>query len=357
MSDINVSLENLTKLFGKVTAVDHINLNVKRGEFLTLLGPSGCGKTTLLRMIAGFEEPTSGSVHIDGQNVTHVPPHKRPVNMVFQHYALFPHLSVFDNVAFGLRVKRVDEQTIKQRVDDMLEMVQLPGFGDRRVTQLSGGQAQRVALGRALVNEPEVLLLDEPLGALDLKIRQQMQLELKLLHAELGTTFIYVTHDQEEAMSISDVIVVMRSGKVIQKDTPVAIYTSPANAFVADFIGHSNILPAVVAQIDPTKCQVLGGEVWAHHQPGLDIGREVNILIRPEALTVHPREGSIDFDNVVQGQVVDATFKGAFVHYLVEVADTRLTAHQAGREGMRLFSPGEAVALGWNADDTLILPD
>lgn len=354
MRQVQVSVENVTKKFGEVMAVDALSLNVEQGEFLTLLGPSGCGKTTLLRIIAGFEEPTSGRVFIGNQDVTFVPPHKRPANMVFQRYALFPHLSVFENVAFGLRLKKLGDDEIHRRVERMLALSQLEGFGERQVNQLSGGQAQRVALARALVNEPGVLLLDEPLGALDLKIRQQMEMELKLLHAQLGTTFIYVTHDQEEAMTIADRIVVMRQGRIIQDGTPEQIYANPSNSFVADFIGHSNLISARVVQPEPTRLDFLDGSFYTRNHPGLQTGQEVKVLLRPEAFVIFAHAPK-NHDNVIQGHVVDVTFKGAYVDYLVEVHGSRLKVHYSIREGSQAFTRGDTVFLSWAPDDGLVL--
>ena len=237
-----IELKNIVKTYDNgFTAVDGFNLEVKRGEFVTFLGPSGCGKTTTLRMIAGFEIPTSGEILLDGQDISKLPPNKRPINTVFQRYALFPHLNIFDNIAFGLKLKKLPKTEIVKKVKKVLEMVDLEGFEDRKVATLSGGQQQRIAIARALVNEPEILLLDEPLGALDLKMRKEMQIELKGMHDRLGITFIYVTHDQEEALTMSDKIVVMSEGEIQQIGTPEDIYNEPKNAFVADFIGESNI--------------------------------------------------------------------------------------------------------------------
>ena len=236
-----IELKNIVKTYDNgFTAVDGFNLEVKRGEFVTFLGPSGCGKTTTLRMIAGFEIPTSGEILLNGQDISKLPPNKRPINTVFQRYALFPHLNIFDNIAFGLKLKKLPKAEIVKKVKKVLEMVDLEGFEDRKVATLSGGQQQRIAIARALVNEPEILLLDEPLGALDLKMRKEMQIELKGMHDRLGITFIYVTHDQEEALTMSDKIVVMSEGEIQQIGTPEDIYNEPKNAFVADFIGESN---------------------------------------------------------------------------------------------------------------------
>jgi spermidine/putrescine transport system ATP-binding protein len=244
--DVDVRLERVTKRFNEVTAVDDLDLDIQRGEFFSMLGPSGCGKTTTLRMIGGFEEPSAGTVYLNGKDVTGLPPYRRDVNTVFQSYALFPHLDVFENVAFGLRRKKVERGAIDQRVNDTLRLVDLPGFERRKPSQLSGGQQQRVALARALVNQPQVLLLDEPLGALDLKLRKQMQLELKRIQAEVGITFVYVTHDQEEAMTMSNRLAVMRHGRIEQIGAPVDVYEDPQTEFVAGFLGASNLLDGEV---------------------------------------------------------------------------------------------------------------
>jgi spermidine/putrescine transport system ATP-binding protein len=355
MGNIQVCVENVTKRFGEVIAVDKLNLSVEKGQFLTLLGPSGCGKTTLLRSIAGFEEPDSGRIFIGGQDVTFTPPHKRPANMVFQRYALFPHLSVIENVEFGLRVKKLDDSEIKDRAERMLNLVQLKGYGSRTVNQLSGGQAQRVALARALVNEPDVLLLDEPLAALDLKIRQQMQVELKLLHAELGITFIYVTHDQEEAMTISDRIVVIQAGQIIQEGTPEEIYNSPNNAFVAEFIGHSNLIEATVESTAPLKLNFLDGIFYCQPYSNLEIGQLVKVMLRPEALLIS-RDKPLDAANIIIGNVVDATFKGPYVDYIVDFNQKRLKVHQSIHNLIQVMERGEKAYLSWCPEDVLILP-
>ena len=309
MSKELIRLRDLCMAFDDELVLDHINLYINDSEFLTLLGPSGCGKTTTLRIIGGFTTPTSGDVTFDGERINDVPPHKRQINTVFQKYALFPHLDVFENIAFGLRIAKVPEDEIRQRVGEMLEVVSLKGFDRRRVDQLSGGQQQRVAIARALVNRPKVLLLDEPLGALDLKLRQDMQYELIRLKNELGITFIYVTHDQEEALTMSDTIVVMNQGYIQQIGTPVDIYNEPENAFVADFIGDSNIIDGIM--LEDKLVEILGVR-FRCVDTGFGQNRPVDVVIRPEDVDlVKPEEGIID------GVVTHLIFKG--VHYEMEV--------------------------------------
>jgi spermidine/putrescine transport system ATP-binding protein len=349
-----VIVERVVKKFGDTLALQNMSLQIGRGEFLTLLGPSGCGKTTLLRIIAGFEEPDEGSIRIAGMDMTYAPPNKRPVNMVFQKYALFPRLSVFDNVAFGLRIRKLSERDVTSRVERMLALVQLPEYGGRMINQLSGGQAQRVALARALVNEPEVLLLDEPLAALDLKIRQQMQIELKLLHAQLGITFIYVTHDQEEAMTISDRIVVMCAGKIVQDGPPGEIYCYPASSFVAEFIGHSNLIEAVVQSVSPVRLSFWDQEHVCRPCQELQMGQEVKALLRPEAVVLQ-REEPVDQPNYITGTVIDATFKGPHVDYLIDVKHQRIKIHQSVHTGVQVLQRGEQAYMSWSPDDIIVL--
>ncbi|MBP8720823.1 MAG: spermidine/putrescine ABC transporter ATP-binding protein, partial [Lachnospiraceae bacterium] len=273
-----IELKHITKTFEDgFVAVEDFNLTVKRGEFVTFLGPSGCGKTTTLRMIAGFEIPTEGEILLDGKEIGNLPPNKRPINTVFQRYALFPHLNIFDNIAFGLKLKKLSKDEIKRKVKKVLEMVDLEGFETRKVATLSGGQQQRIAIARALVNEPQILLLDEPLGALDLKMRKEMQLELKSMHERLGITFIYVTHDQEEALTMSDKIVVMSEGRMQQIGTPEDIYNEPKNAFVADFIGESNIFTGIMT--DKLKVRFCGAEFACVDD--VEHGRLVEVVVRP----------------------------------------------------------------------------
>jgi spermidine/putrescine transport system ATP-binding protein len=348
----------VTKRFGDALAVDQVSLGIEEGELVTLLGPSGCGKTTLLRMIAGFEEPTLGTIEIAGQSMLGVPPHRRPVNMVFQRYALFPHLDVFENLAFGLRLKRMPGDEIKEKVVAMLDLVELPGFAHRRVTQLSGGEAQRVALARALIMGPKVLLLDEPLGALDLKIRKEMQVELKRIHVELGATFLYVTHDQEEAMTISDRIVIMNKGRIVQVGTPQEVYTDPNCTFCGSFVGEANILPGRVVALTSTGAEVdLGiARVQGRCCTDLQVGQEVNVLIRPEVLAVGDASDTRQYQNVLTGQVIDTVFLGSAVYYRIDAgAPVTLLAEAHVKEGMRLLRRHDNVSLGWAARDTLIM--
>ncbi len=306
MSDNTIiRLENLVFNYDGEPVLDGINLSIHDKEFVTFLGPSGCGKTTTLRIIGGFIYPDSGNVYFDGKRINELPPHKRQVNTVFQRYALFPHLNVFDNVAFGLKIKKVDKQEIKRLVKQMLEIVNLKGFDKRRVNQLSGGQQQRVAIARALVNHPKVLLLDEPLGALDLKLRKEMQLELKNIQQKLGITFIYVTHDQEEALTMSDTVVVMKDGEIQQVGTPQDIYNEPANAFVADFIGESNIFDGMMRK---DRLVSFNGQEFECVDEGFGENQPVDVVVRPEDIDLVPCEAS-----KLCGVVESVIFKG--VHY------------------------------------------
>ena len=311
LSEIIVQLEGVSKLYDDTVALAGIDLCIKKNEFVTLLGPSGCGKTTTLRVIGGFEQPTAGTITFEGKDIINVPPYKRRVNTVFQRYALFSHLDVFENIAFGLRIKKLSEKTIKGKVSKMLELVNLKGYEKRDVNSLSGGQQQRVAIARALVNEPEVLLLDEPLAALDLKLRREMQHELKNMQKQLGITFVFVTHDQEEALSMSDTVVVMKDGEIQQIGTPVDIYNEPINAFVADFIGESNIVDGIMRRdylVD------FADSSFACVDFGFAKDEEVDVVIRPEDLVLIPLEKakltgvlrSVNFLGVHYEMIVDA---------------------------------------------------
>ncbi len=306
-----IELKHLSKAFDGEAVLDDISLDIHDNEFITLLGPSGCGKTTTLRIIGGFEQPDEGDVIFMGQRINDVPPHKRHVNTVFQKYALFPHLNVFENVAFPLRERKVPKEVIKEKVNAMLSMVMLSGFADRRVTSLSGGQQQRVAIARALVNEPKILLLDEPLGALDLKLRKDMQQELKKIQKNTGITFVFVTHDQEEALSMSDTIVVMSEGKIQQIGTPTDIYNEPVNAFVADFIGESNIIDGVM--LSDYRVRFAGHE-FACLDTGFLPNEPVDVVVRPEDVDIVPRE-----EGMLSGTVTSVTFMGVHNEAIVDV--------------------------------------
>jgi spermidine/putrescine transport system ATP-binding protein len=361
---VDVRLVDVVKRFGDAVAVDRINLEVLDGEFFSLLGPSGCGKTTTLRMIGGFEEPTSGLIELQGTDVTWLPPYKRNVNTVFQNYALFPHLSIYENIAFGLKRKGVNGSEVKSRVTDMLRLVELPGFERRRPTQISGGQAQRVALARALINRPAVLLLDEPLGALDLKLRKQMQVELKRIQQEVGITFIYVTHDQEEAMTMSDRIAVMNKGRYEQLGDPESLYERPTTRFVAGFLGVSNLLPgtadgtadgyALVRLKDGTRVRVPGSMVT--QAPNVDIG------IRPEKIRLIGMDATPPTGhNRLRGVIKDASYIGVSTQYIVEIpGETQLAVYEQNVERAtrsELWATGEEVQLSWSPDHSFVVHD
>ena len=300
-----IELKNISKVYGDNTVLDNIDLYIRENEFLTLLGPSGCGKTTTLRIIGGFESPTGGSLLFEGKEVTDVPPYERQINTVFQKYALFPHLNIYENIAFGLKIKKMKKNEIDIKVKEMLRLVNLQGFEDRLIDSLSGGQQQRIAIARALVNEPKVLLLDEPLGALDLKLRKEMQIELKEMQKRVGITFIYVTHDQEEALTMSDTIIVMDQGKIQQIGTPVDIYNEPKNAFVAEFIGESNIIDGIMHEDFAVE---FAGKQFICVDKGFRKDEKIDVVIRPEDIEVVSK-----YDGSLKGIVEDVIFKG--VHY------------------------------------------
>ena len=314
-----IDLKDISKEFDGTTVLDDINLYVRKKEFITLLGPSGCGKTTTLRIIGGFEYPTTGTVYFEGKDITSLPPYKRRVNTVFQKYALFPHLNVRDNIAFGLKIQKVPRDEISKRVDRMLDLVNLSGYGKRKVDQLSGGQQQRIAIARALVNEPEVLLLDEPLGALDLKLRKEMQLELKSMQQRLGITFIYVTHDQEEALTMSDTVVVMRDGHILQIGDPKRIYDEPANAFVADFIGESNILRGTMIRDELVN---FSGYDFPCVDSGFGENAPVDVVVRPEDIMLVGED-----IGQIRGVVKSVLFKGVHYEMMVDAGETTFKVH------------------------------
>jgi spermidine/putrescine transport system ATP-binding protein len=351
---VAVELSAVTKRFGEFVAVDDLTLDIYEGEFFSLLGPSGCGKTTTLRMIAGFEEPTEGGISVGGDPMRGVPPYRRPVNTVFQSYAIFPHLNVFDNVAFGLRRSGVKGEELHKRVTDACEMVQLSGFERRKPSMLSGGQQQRVALARALVNRPEVLLLDEPLGALDLKLRKEMQLYLKDLQHEVGITFIYVTHDQEEALTMSDRIAVMNEGKVQQVADPPTLYELPRNRFVSDFIGQTNVFSGTVESVSGKRITLStpSGKVEATaREAEVEVGSQAHATVRPEKI----RFGS-EGDNVSTARIQQLVYLGVSTQYIAELPDgEKLVLYQQNSREDANPEIGEKVPIAWDARNCLIL--
>ncbi|HET7028228.1 MAG TPA: ABC transporter ATP-binding protein [Candidatus Limnocylindrales bacterium] len=357
-----VRLVDVTKQFGDVVAVDGINLEVDDGEFFSLLGPSGCGKTTTLRMIGGFEQPTGGLIELQGRDVTWLPPYQRNVNTVFQSYALFPHLSIFENVAFGLRRRGVAGAEVRARVGEMLELVELPGYEKRKPNQISGGQAQRVALARALINRPAVLLLDEPLGALDLKLRKQMQVELKRIQREVGITFIYVTHDQEEALTMSDRIAVMNRGRYEQLGDCESLYERPSTRFVAGFLGVSNLLPVTIEGTDGEYAigRIDAGSTLRLPRTLANGHRQVELGVRPEKIRLHePSEELVAGLNRLAGVIRDASYTGASTQYIVQTASgAELTVYEQNVERAsraELWAAGEDVVLGWLPEHTFVV--
>jgi spermidine/putrescine transport system ATP-binding protein len=384
MADVAVRLVQLTKRFGGdatgkrvakyvdgadagqgFLAVDHIDLEVNEGEFFSLLGPSGCGKTTTLRMIGGFEQPTEGRIELQGEDVTWLPAYKRNVNTVFQNYALFPHLTIFENVAFGLRRRKVGDADLKKRVTEMLDLVELPGYERRKPSQISGGQAQRVALARALVNKPAVLLLDEPLGALDLKLRKQMQVELKRIQQEVGITFIYVTHDQEEAMTMSDRIAVMNHGRYEQLGDPEVLYERPKTRFVAGFLGVSNLIPATPDGRDNGYAGFkLADGTGVRVPAGLVEGRQGTLAlgVRPEKIRLlEPKDDVPAGLNHVPGTITHASYLGVSTQYIVSLPDGRhVTVYEQNVQRAtkaELWNTGESVVLAWSPDHCFVVED
>jgi len=349
-----VEITGITKRFDQVIAVDTMDLTIADGEFFALLGPSGCGKTTTLRMIAGLEFPTAGSLRIFGEEVGTLPPNKRPVNTVFQNYALFPHMSVVQNVAFGLKMKKVPKAEIADRVREAIGLVRLDGMESRRSSQLSGGQQQRVALARALVNRPKVLLLDEPLGALDLKLRQQMQRELKQLQREVGITFVFVTHDQEEALTISDRIGVMNEGELLQVGEPEEIYEHPANRFVANFIGQTNLLDGTVESAD-TVCLANGARIHAEsdHSPGT----RVAVSLRPERASLHAPGEAPDGMASVEGSLQQVTYLGNALVYSVGLDWMQLEVRSENRPDIARLEVGDPVTVAWRPGAGTVVTD
>ncbi|MBN20545.1 MAG: spermidine/putrescine ABC transporter ATP-binding protein [Bdellovibrionaceae bacterium] len=354
-----LSIEKVTKKYEEMTALEQVSLVVQEGEFFSLLGPSGCGKSTLLRLIAGLDTVSEGEVKFNGESVTHLPPETRPFNTVFQNYALFPHLNVYENISFGLKLKKVPSDEMEARVRHSLEKVQLSGYEDRLIDTLSGGQKQRVALARALVNRPKILLLDEPLSALDLKLRKQMQTDLRSLQQQLHHTFIFVTHDQEEAMALSDRIAVMDHGKILQIGTPQEVYDHPTHRFVAEFVGHANFFSGTVKEVSPEQAKIEFGSGEIIHSKIRrflpEVGQQVDLLVRPEKWKVFPlEEGAHSW---FEGTIVQRTYRGAFEYFSVQqiqdknrMIDFSLSSH-ASR-----WSIGDRVALTCVPEDVVILP-
>lgn len=352
-----VQLDKVRKQYGSFVAVHEADFSIGRGEFFAMLGPSGCGKTTTLKMIAGFEEPTSGRILLEGVDVSDVPPHKRNVNTVFQQYALFPHMSVFDNVAFGPRSKKLDDAEVKRRVHEMLDVVRLGDFATRRPSQLSGGQQQRVALARALVNYPSALLLDEPLAALDLKLREAMQIELKRIQREVGITFVFVTHDQGEALTMSDRIAVMSEGRVEQVGAPVDIYSRPESLFVAGFIGSANLLPGTIVSTDAagTRVDVVGGGqvmvVAGNSADNVTLapGSQVTVMVRPEHVSLHNQDG-------IEISITDTVFQGASLRVVGQMTNgTEVSALLSIDPSRPSPAPGDSARMTWHASSPYLL--
>lgn len=357
--DFGVELTDISKYYGKTPVLNGISLAVRRGEFLSILGPSGCGKTTLLRIIGGFTPPTSGTVRICGEPADDRAPYERDTSMVFQHLALFPHMTVFDNVAYGLKVRRVPKAEIAERVSRALQLVKLEGLEDRRPKQLSGGQQQRVALARSLIIEPSVVLLDEPLGSLDLKLRQEMEIEVKKLHALLGITFVYVTHDQNEALTMSDRVAVMHDGRLEQIGTAEDIYERPETEFVADFIGETNIFKGEVLAADKEKAALQVGELTIVAKPSdrLSPGRPGAVSVRPQHVELSP--DGLSLENSFSGLVEEKLYRGASYRYLVRLEGGQALMAEVSGPAAGLFNAGDSVTAGWPAVDSypLASPD
>ncbi len=379
MSVGQIILSSITKKFGDTVAVDDVSLQIEGGEFFSLLGPSGCGKTTTLRILGGFVHPTAGDVFIDGELMLETPPYRRPVNTVFQNYALFPHKTVAQNIAFGLQMKKMPKAEISDAIERSLDLIQLPGYGDRKPNELSGGERQRVALARALINEPTILLLDEPLSALDLKLRKQMQLELKALQRKVGITFVYVTHDQGEALALSDRIAVMNEGRILQVGTPSEIYDSPQNRFVADFIGTSNFFDGTLISTDGDFAAVVSNtepsfKFVCPHSEDASIDTSVTLVIRPERIDISA-EPNPDVPNCLRGVIQDESYLGTTVQYTVQTDyPTPIIVNQQWRGNsetlpcsigeqnrdkreMHRFRQGDTVYLQWAAENAIVLKE
>jgi ABC-type Fe3+/spermidine/putrescine transport system ATPase subunit len=360
-AEFAVELRHVSKRFGKMEAVRDVSLGIRGHEFFSLLGPSGCGKTTTLRLIGGFERPTEGEIYLQDRLANDIPPYRRDTNLIFQHLALFPHLDVYDNIAFGLRLKGAERDSIRQSVSRMLDLVDLRGFESRRIHQLSGGQKQRVAIARALVNEPAVLLLDEPLGALDLRLRVQMQAELKDIQHRVGTTFIYVTHDQTEALAMSDRIAVMRDGTVEQVGTGREVYELPRTRFVATFLGESNLFEGRVERVEPdhTAVSASGQTFLALPNSAAAPGETVHVCIRPERVRIAlPGASQAETgvcENRYSAKVRDVTFKGAFIEYRLVTSFGQPMTVQAHSDGRRAVQTDESIVVAWRKDDCVVL--
>jgi len=348
----DVEVRDLCKSYATTTAVDNVSFQVEQKEFFSLLGPSGCGKTTTLRMIAGFVEPTSGEVRLKGTVVNQLPPFKRNIGMVFQNLALFPHMNVQDNLAFGLKMKKFPKSEFEERIKKVLEVVELPGFEERRINQLSGGQMQRIALARALITDPTVLLLDEPLGALDLKLRLQLQLELKELQQRVGTTFIFVTHDQGEALTMSHRIAIMNKGRIMQIGSALEIYEKPSNKFVADFIGETNLLAGKCSSPDKVSCEGFDLAVTARDEL---VGRDVLVSVRPEKIFAAKRLGG-GLENRFEGVVEEDFFKGSFMIYRILVENRRVTVNVPNVDANSRLRRGDRVDIGWDRVANVVVP-
>lgn len=356
MSHLDVELKNIVKRFGSFTAVNDVSIDIEKGEFISLLGPSGCGKTTLLRMISGFEQTTEGVLRIAGEDMAAVRPNDRPTSLVFQHLALFPHMTVEKNISFALDVRHIDKAEISARVAKMLTLVQLDGFGTRKISEISGGQKQRVAIARALINQPAVLLLDEPLSALDLKLREQMQVELKRIQREVGATFIYVTHDQGEAITMSDRIAVMKDGVIEQLDTASAIYERPNTRFVASFIGHSNLIEGVVKDKNGAEIQIetkSGHLVLVANAQDIKIGSSALLSLRPEKIRIGKSKSD---GNCFAGTITDATYKGGMTSYFIEVGNGwQLEVHMQNSAGAPVLGVGDKTHINWSSKRAFLI--
>ena len=355
----HVQLRDLSKQFGEVLAVDRVNLGIEKGEFFSLLGPSGCGKTTTLMMVAGFVAPTEGGISVAGAEISHLPPEKRGIGIVFQNYAIFPHMNAYDNIAFGLRMRKVDKVEIDRKVRASLEQVGLAGFETRYEREMSGGQKQRVALARVLVTEPEILLLDEPLSALDKNLREEMKYWIKNLQQELGITTIYVTHDQGEALTMSDRIAVMNEGRVEQIGAPSEIYEQPDSNFVTSFIGHSNIFPGQVADVmnGEMRVKAAGTMVRVPSVRGVSAGDTVSLVVRPEHILLGDSSDAGDNVAATRGRVTDKTYQGSFIRYELAIGDLSLVAEAVNRPDLAVYELGAEIGVSWHQKSCSVLTD